>query len=66
MTEEKLAEIKRLACIAFDANEKLKAIGMRNSNVDPKIRREMAVESAILEAESVNARRALDAEINSA
>jgi hypothetical protein len=61
-----MKEIKRLAIIAYDTNEVLKAIGTINIGGETdEVKREVAVKYAIARAEALDAGKNLEQVINS-
>lgn len=61
MTDDRKAEIERLAGIAFDKRRCLEIKGMQNANVGPEVGRKNAQAYAIAQAELYDAEEMLKA-----
>lgn len=59
MTEEKRAEITRLALAADDANQRVRALAQTNVPSEPEKRRALTVDYNLALAEAAEAARAL-------
>lgn len=63
MTDDKKAEITRLAVEAYDTSLMVRNLAMMNMPTDPKEQREAAIAYALAKAENEEAQRLLDAAI---